>query len=367
MTFKNVFQNYFLPNQLTETVNSTKKEREILSIKRGDVFFTRTSETAEELGMSSVALKDYPEATFNGFTKRLRPKNNTNIIPEFIGYYFRWNFFRANIISMSSETTRASLNNSMLAQLPVFLPPLSEQCAIASVLSSLDDKIDLLHRENATLEKMAETLFRQWFIEEARDDWKEKKLGDIITISRGASPRPIVKYVKNGTVPWIKIADATSSNSLFIEKTKEFIIEEGISKSVEVFPGDLILSNSATCGLPCIVDIYGCIHDGWLLFRDFHILPKIYILFLLKYIAIDLNQIADGSVQDNLNTNILKEYKTKIPPKYKISTFNSIADNIINKMQMNIKQIYTLEKLRDTLLPKLMSGEVRVQYAEDAE
>ena len=95
VSFKEVFRNYFLPKRLESLVNTTEKERNTFSVKRGDVFLTRTSETQEELGMSSVALLDYPDATFNGFTKRLRPKGNIEIYPEYAGYYFRSKKFRA--------------------------------------------------------------------------------------------------------------------------------------------------------------------------------------------------------------------------------------------------------------------------------
>jgi type I restriction enzyme S subunit len=253
----------------------------------------------------------------------------------------------------------------ILTRIPISLPPLPEQRAISSVLSSLDDKIDLLHRQNKILEAMAETLFRQWFVEEADEEWKKGVLGDFVTITRGASPRPIVQYVKNGTVPWIKIADATRSNSFYINSTKEFIIEDGISKSVQVFSGDLILSNSATCGLPFFVDIEGCIHDGWLLFRDFNVLSKYFVFFFLKQINKELNNVADGSVQNNLNTSILKEYELKIPSEEILKKFDDSVVPIINKMKSNNNQIHTLEKLRDTLLPKLMSGEVRVELAQE--
>jgi type I restriction enzyme, S subunit len=262
---------------------------------------------------------------------------------------------------MASMTTRASLNNEMMAALKIVLPPLPEQKAIASILSSLDDKIDLLHRQNKTLEAIAETLFRQWFIEKAQDDWEESVLAKVVTITRGASPRPIMDYVQKGTVPWIKIADATGSSSFYIDSTKEFIIESGVSKSVEVYPGDLILSNSATCGLPYFVEIYGCIHDGWLLFRNFDLVSKYFVFFFLKQINRELNQVADGSVQNNLNTAILKEYPFRIPDKQALNQFDACVEPIIEKMKGNNRKIQTLEKLRDTLLPKLMSGEVRVE------
>lgn len=188
-----------------------------------------------------------------------------------------------------------------------------------------------------------------------------ENLGELVSITRGASPRPIVHYVTNGTVPWIKIADATGSSSFFIDSTKEFILEEGVIKSVKVYPGDLILSNSATCGFPYFVEIEGCIHDGWLLFRDFDVLSKYFVFFFLKQIYNELNNVADGSVQNNLNTTILKDFPLKIPSKATLNRFDNSADKIILKMKSNMIQIRTLEKLRDTLLPKLISGEVRVK------
>jgi len=240
------------------------------------------------------------------------------------------------------------------------LPPLPEQKAIASVLGSLDDKIDLLTRQNRTLEALAETLFRQWFIEEAKEDWEEGTLEQFCSISRGASPRPIIKYVVDGTVPWIKIADATGSNTFFIDSTKEFIIEAGVLKSVRVSHGDLIMSNSATCGLPYFVEIEGCIHDGWLLFRELKHISRLYLFFFLCSVYRELNSMADGSVQNNLNTEMLKNYPVKKPPVALIQQFNECAEQCVNRIKKNIYKIRTLEKTRDTLLPKLMSGEVRV-------
>ncbi|MBF0102229.1 MAG: restriction endonuclease subunit S [Desulfobacterales bacterium] len=274
-------------------------------------------------------------------------------------YYWLKNSL-STFLSNSYGAVFDTITKSTFDNLIIELPPLPEQQAIASVLSSLDDKIDLLHRQNKTLEDMAETLFRQWFVEEAEEGWEEKRLENLCTITRGSSPRPIIEYVVNGTVPWIKIADGSRSNNFFIDKTNEFITEAGVSKSVKVFHGDLILSNSATCGFPYFVELEGCIHDGWLLFRDFKGISKFFLFFFLKQIFKELNSIADGSVQNNLNTGILKEYLVKLPPTSLLTDFDKQVYIIVNRIKINILQIRTLEKLRDTLLPKLMSGEVRV-------
>jgi type I restriction enzyme S subunit len=183
--FTDIFKNFFVPNELTSLVNSTEKEQQSCSIKRGDVFLTRTSETDEDLGMSCVALKDYPNATFNGFTKRLRPKGNIDILPEYAGFYFRSPKFRATVSGMSSITTRASLNNGMLAQLTIALPSVEEQKDIADTLFSLLKKIDLLKRQNETLENLGITLFKKWFVIDSKEDWKIGKLGDNVNIVYG--------------------------------------------------------------------------------------------------------------------------------------------------------------------------------------
>lgn len=148
LSFTTIFNNYFLPDKLNDLVKSTVKEQISCSILKGDVFLTRTSETLNELGMSSVALKDYPKATFNGFTKRLRPKKDNIIYPVYAGYYFRSSLFRNYINSMASMTTRASLNNNILSKLPIFYPEYNEQIKIGKILYDLDKKIELNKKIN---------------------------------------------------------------------------------------------------------------------------------------------------------------------------------------------------------------------------
>lgn len=330
----------------------------------GDTLFARITPCLENGKIAQV--RNLKNGIGFGSTEFLVFRGKKDISDsDFIFYLSKWDEVRDFAeINLEGTSGRQRVNKDCFSSLKLSLPPLAEQKAIAAVLGSLDDKIDLLHRQNATLERMAETLFRQWFIEEVQEDWEECCLENIVSIYRGASPRPIIKYVKNGTIPWIKIADATATSSPFIFSTNEFIIEDGIKKSFEVYPDDLILSNSATCGLPFFVAIYGCVHDGWLIFRNFKKLPKEYIFLFLRQISKNLNQIADGSVQNNLNTTLLKNYKIRIPPEYKIDLFNKHIPQYINKIKLNQQQIRTLEKLRDTLLPKLMSGEARVRVAE---
>ena len=142
LSFSTVFNNYFIPNELVDLVQSDEKEQKIYSISRGDVFVTRTSETSDELGMSCVALKDYPRATYNGFTKRMRPIATDRVHPEYIGYYMRMPSFRGEFQAFSTMTTRASLRNEDLLSLTILLPPMEQQIKIAEVLQTYDKLIE---------------------------------------------------------------------------------------------------------------------------------------------------------------------------------------------------------------------------------
>jgi hypothetical protein len=165
LTFKDVFYNTFVPRTLGDLVTSTQTERTNSDIRRGDVFLTRTSETQHELGMSCVALSDVPDGTFNGFTKRLRPKPHIEIIPEYAGYYFRSQDFRDRVSAISTLSTRASLNEAMLAHLQIVLPDLDTQRSVGTILKALDDKIASLREMNETLEEIARAVFRAWFVD----------------------------------------------------------------------------------------------------------------------------------------------------------------------------------------------------------
>ena len=165
LSFKQVFKGFFVPRSLDELVQSTERERERCSIRKGDVFLTRTSETMHELGMSCVAFCDLPDATFNGFTKRLRPKPGVELDPAYCAYYFRSPHFRRQVTAMSSPSTRASLNNEMLSRITMLVPPPPDQRRIGAALKSLDDKIELNRRMSETLEAMARALFKSWFVD----------------------------------------------------------------------------------------------------------------------------------------------------------------------------------------------------------
>ena len=145
-------------------------------------------------------------------------------------------------------------------------------------------------------------------------DWKEFQFSQLCDITRGASPRPIHDWISQTGTPWVKISDATASGSRFITRTGECIKNEARERSVVVHEGDLILSNSATPGIPKFMGIEACIHDGWLLLRNLRGLDKLYAFYVLLRDRPRLVEQGNGSVFTNLKTEILKTHRVAIPP-----------------------------------------------------
>lgn len=356
LTFKDVFNNYFLPDKLTALVNSTEKERQTCSIKRGDVFLTRTSETDDELGMSSVALKDYPNATFNGFTKRLRPLGNVEIYPEFVAYYFRSPRFRANIVGMSSITTRASLNNSMLAELPLLLPNYEEQVRIATILKSLDDKIDLLHRENTTLEAMAETLFRQWFIEEVKEDWEEVSLTKIANFLNGLACQKYPPKNDIEKLPVLKIRELSNG----IGNDSDWATANVASEYI-IHAGDVIFAWSASLMVK-IWDGEDCILNQHLFKVTSYRFPKWFYYLWCKHHLNEFIAIAQGhaTTMGHIKRSDLESAIVLVPSGKELMMMDEHIDVLLRKVENNNRQLRTLIKVRNGLLPKLMNKEITI-------
>jgi Restriction endonuclease S subunits len=254
-------------------------------------------------------------------------------IPLFAFYFLKEFEFGQYDVGSSNPT----LNRNHIHVLPCKIPPLPEQRAIASVLSSLDDKIDLLHRQNKTLEAMAETLFRQWFVEEAGEGWENGKLEEVMKISNGKSrPKTI------GIIP------VYGGNGI-LDYTDQFN-----------FDGESIIIGrvGAYCGSIFFENRKIWVSDNALHVRSKDENENFYLYYLLK--TLELNSLAEGSSHPLLTQTLLNSIDISIPPIKLRNGFNTFAKMLNTKITQNIKKLRTLGRLRDTLLPKLMSGEVRV-------
>jgi type I restriction enzyme S subunit len=306
--------------------------------------------------------------------------------PEYIYYFLKTQYHQLRTLSSG---VRKNLNSNDIKNFEVTIPQsLLTQKKIAAVLSALDAKIEVNNRINAELENLAKTIYDYWFVQfdfpnedgkpykasggemvyhpelkrEIPAGWEIKELGKVLTIVRGASPRPIDDFLSEKGLPWIKISDATASDNRFITETKQFIIKEGISKTRHIQPNTLILSNSATPGLPRIVKIEAGIHDGWLIILNYtNGLNQefMYHYFLFEYSRIIC--LGNGSIFKNLKTDYVKDLKIVLPPQDILNQaskkFKFISELIYNQTQENQQ----LTQLRNWLLPLLMNGQITVE------
>ena len=371
LTFSTVFNNYFIPKQITDLVQSTEKEQESYSIRRGDVFVTRTSETSDELGMSCVALKDYPMATYNGFTKRMRPITN-RVFPEYIGYYMRLPSFRGEFRAFSTMTTRASLRNEDLLGLEVKLPSIEIQKQIADILSAYDDLIENNQKQIKLLEEAVQRLYKEWFVDlrfpghentkivdGVPEGWQWCKVRDVADINSSALP-------KNYKEDFIDYVDLGSVRCGHIETRTRYNLNEAPGRAKRCAKdGDIIwgmvrpnLKAYALVTNPKETDVFS---------TGFAVLSAKKVPYSYLYCAVTQEEFVgylvnatNGAAYPAVKpvhfevADILKPYEKVL------EQFHSVADLIFRKIEMLDKQNHNLSEARDLLLPKLMNGEVEV-------
>jgi type I restriction enzyme S subunit len=327
-------------------------------LKNGDIVIARTGATT---GYNKTIKNLAYNAVFASCLIRYQI-DPTKADSYFIGHILQSSDWYSYVEAIAGGSAQPGANAKQLGSFEFLLPPLPEQKAIASVLSSLDDKIDLLHRQNKTLEAIAETLFRQWFVEEAQEDWESRGLLDVVQLVGGGTPKTSVPDYWNGDVPWLAGGDIATNHKSFVNDSEKKITEDGLcNSSAKLLPQfATVISARGTVGKYCLL-------AGPMAFSqsNYGILPNIRECFFFTYLLInhvveELQSSAYGSVFDTITTNTFKDIKMSLPDNPVIEEFEKGVVPFFQKILTNKGQIAILEKLRDTLLPKLMSGEVRV-------
>ena len=337
-----------------------EKAREYL-LKPNDIVFARTGAST---GRNYFYDGTDGEFVYAGFLIKFSIEEK-KVNPKYIKYFCQSKQYQDWINSFNTGSTRGNINAQTLGKMEIPLIERKMQDALVSILSSIDKKIKKNNEVNNNLEEQAMTLFKSWFIDYEPFDkqvittWKYGVLGDFVEIKRGGSPRPIQNFLSNRGLHWLKISDATCISSPFVNEIKEYIIEEGLKKTVFIKAGSLVLSNSATPGLPKILDIDTCIHDGWLYFPSSKFSNE-YLYLYFKYIRNNLVALGNGSVFTNLKTDILKNYPTNLPTDDVLNKFDKIVKPIFSMILSKTRESKRLIEIRDTLLPKLISGELDV-------
>ena len=289
--------------------------------------------------------------------------------PKYVKYYCRSKQYNDWVQSFNTGSTRGNINAQTFGNMEIPLPERKQQDYLVSILEPIDEKIKNNKQVNDNLQQQAAALFESWFVNYdpwdgvQPSEWENAPLGSFVEIKRGGSPRPIQDFLSDSGLRWLKISDVTSLSSPFVLEIKEHIKEEGLRKTVFLHAGELVLSNSATPGIPKILDVDTCIHDGWLYFPKSE-LSKYYLYLFFKHIRKELVALGNGSVFTNLKTDILKAFPATKADESTLKEFDALVTPLFDAMLNADRENFKLAAMRDALLPKLMSSEIDVSEVE---
>ncbi len=325
----------------------------------------------------------------------LEPKTNIDL---------KWAYYELlthDINSMDSGSAIPSTSRDAFYHLPVRVPPLEDQRAIASVLGSLDDKIELNRRTNETLEEMARALFRSWFVNfdpvrakveghqpfgmdeeiaalfpdsledsligEIPSGWKADSFSEMIELTGGGTPKTSVDEYWNGEIPWFSVVDAPRDSDAFVISTEKQITEAGVTNSsTKILPvGTTIISARGTVGKCALVGVPMAMNQSCYGLRGRDEQGDYFTYFATRRMVAELQQHAHGSVFSTITRNTFRGVKIPVPPSDLSRKYDDAVSPYIRRILTNLHQSRTLAAIRNALLPKLLSGEIRVREAEE--
>lgn len=381
VSFSTVFNNYFLPDELTDLMDTSEREQEIYSIKKGDILITRTSETVDALAMSCVALKDYPRATYSGFVKRLRPKTTGVAYDKYMAFFLRSKYFRKVINSNTIMTLRASFNEDIFSFLTLYLPDYEEQVKIGDMLYNMERKISVNKKINDNLQQQAKLLYDYWF---TQFDFPDKE-GKPYRSSGGQMEwnDTLKCNIPIGwrVVPFLEIASWESNSqppkSEFIYEPREgyvrFIQNRDYDSSAHKTYIPLTKSLSIVDRYDILMDKYGdagAVRYG--IEGAFNVaLGKINVHnknrreYIRSFLASEgiynyLHNSCMASTRASLNESNLAMLNIAIPDEPIVAKYEELLRKMRDSILKNNDETAKLIELRDWLLPMLMNGQATV-------
>ena len=342
VSFRDIFNNTFLPENLTELMNTSDRDRIKYSVKKGDVFITRTSETPDELAMSSVALKDYPNATFSGFAKRLRPIDNKKVYDKYMAFYFRSKYFRKIVNANTIMTLRASFNEEIFSYIKIQIPDYDTQVKIGDMLYKIEKKILINNQINNNLEELAYSIFLQRFTKKILNG----TIGDIIKENEKSKIKVSDAKTLKGKYPFFTSGESILEWNDYLVEGRNLFFNTGGNADVKYYVGKAMYSTDTWC-----VTTNGDFSD--------------YLYLYFKTIRGELDRkFFHGSGLKHLQKDLLKQEKIYIPEKEEISQFNILVRPMFDIISENKIESQRLKSLKEFILPLLMNGQINVDDIE---
>lgn len=348
-----------------------------VTIEEGDVLLNITGDS---VARACQVPSEILPARVNQHVSIIRPQNDI-LSTTFLKYYLLNPIFKSHLLNLSAVgATRNAITKSMIEDLDVVIPSIETQRRISFILSSLDDKIKNNLQTNQTLEEISRTIFKEWFVNfnypnangsrkhselgEIPTDWVIGALGDIYKTTSGGTPsRSKPEYYENGTIGWIKSKEL---NNTFILDTEEKITEAALkNSSAKLLPANsvLIAIAGATIGEIGINTKEVTCNQNVCAFLNNSEYPYTFIYHFLLANKLDIIGRAIGSAQQYISQSALNQYKLIIPPNELVEEFHKIVEPLFEKIKDNIEENETLKELRDSLLPKLMNGQIPINIS----
>jgi len=363
ISFSTVFNNYFLPDEFSDLMDTSENEQETYSVKEGDILLTRTSETIDELAMSCVVLKDYPKATYSGFTKRLRPKTEGIAYHKYLAFYLRGELFRKTVTNNAFMTLRASFNGDIFSFLNLYLPPYEEQVRIGELLFQIEQKIQLNRRIITEFENMVKTVYDYWFVqfefpnEDGRPykssggevvwndqfkkvipkDWQYKKASDLLNVITGKEDANFA--TKSGEFKFFTCSQNTLLCDNYTFEGSAVLIAGNGDFNVKHYKGKFNAYQRTYILIP----------------REEKYHALIYMVANSKINSFKKD--SNGSIVKFITKDDVASLPIPICPNNRLYEKLNL---LIDKIELLEKENEELTKLRNWLLPMLMNGQVSI-------
>lgn len=391
VSFGTVFNNYFLPETLPDLMDTSAQEQEVYSVKKGDILITRTSETIDELAMSSVAIKDYPQATYSGFTKRLRPITEGIAYDKYMAFYLRSEWFRKVITNNAFMTLRASFNEDIFSFLKIYLPEYEEQVKIGDFLYLIEKRINNNEQAIRKIEEITKTIFDYWFIQynypnpdgnpyqssggelewnellkrKIPKGWRVERLEKCIeNINTGLNPRDNFK-LGDGPIKYVTVKNLTTEGILNFNGCD--VIDNAAKKVVhqrsDVSKGDILFASIAPLGRCYLVQKYP---DTWDINESVFsirantdlVSPEyLYSYFMSELFIKAATSSSTGSIFKGIRINTLYDIITVIPEEKVIKAYDEKVSELLQVKDVKFWENEKLKSIRDWLVPMFTNGQ----------
>ncbi|RIQ15587.1 restriction endonuclease subunit S [Bordetella avium] len=402
ITVEHLGENRILHVNTPKVSDSDRDRLARYQLTQGDIVFSRVGSVDRR-----ALVREKEEGwLFSGRCLRVRP-DPKKIDSQYLSYFFGLSAFKEHIRSIAVGATMPSLNTSLLSEVVVPRPPnIEEQRAIAHILGTLDDKIELNRRTNETLEAMARGLFKAWFVDfepvrakmegrwqrgqslpglpahlydlfpgrlveselgEIPEGWRHSTIGEEVTVCGGSTPSTKeAEFWDDGHHCWATPKDLSALKFPVLLDTDRKITDAGLAKiSSGLLPvGTVLLSSRAPIGYLAIAEVPTAINQGFIAMKCDGVLPNVFVLAWCRESMDAIVGNANGSTFQEISKSNFRPIPVVVPSEPVLNSYRKAADSLYLQMAENERESSSLAQLRDTLLPKLISGELRVPDAK---